>query len=74
MTESDGTGWVEDLHPQAESMCFWEEEPEQIDLGTCCIILSYSLWKADIPIAGYHYFWERKYTRDISIQYNRDFW
>ena len=28
--------WVEDLHRQAKSKRFWEEERERIDLGTCC--------------------------------------
>ena len=29
--------WIEDLHRQAGSKRFWEEE--QIDFGTCCLIL-----------------------------------
>ena len=36
--------WVEDLHRRAESNRFWEEQ-ERIDLGTCCLILSCSVWK-----------------------------
>ena len=36
--------WVEDLHRRA-SKRFWEEEQERIDLGTCCLILSGSLWE-----------------------------
>ena len=36
--------WVEDLHRRAGSKRFWEEEQERIDLGTCCLILSCSLW------------------------------
>ena len=39
---------MEDLHRQAESLSFWEEEPEQIDLGSCCLI----------PFCGF----ERPYT------------
>ena len=35
---------VEDLHRRAGSKRFWEEEQERIDLGTCCLILSCSLW------------------------------
>ena len=37
--------WVEDLHRRAGSKRFWEEEQERIDLGTCCLILSCSLWE-----------------------------
>ena len=49
MTETE-TGdwvlvWVEDLHRQAGSKLFWEEEQERIDLGTCCLILSRSDWE-----------------------------
>ena len=36
--------WVEDLHRWAGSKHFREEEQEWIDLGTCCLILSCSLW------------------------------
>ena len=43
MTELERRDGVEDLHRQAESMRFWEEEPEQINLETCCLILSCSL-------------------------------
>ena len=43
MAESEARDWVlvrvEDLHGQAESKCFWEEEQERIDLGTRCLIL-----------------------------------
>ena len=49
MTESEARDWVlvwaEDLHRRAGSKRFWEEEQERIDLGTCCLILSSSLWK-----------------------------
>ena len=38
--------WVEDLHRRAGSKRFWGEEQERIDLGTCCLILFYSLWEA----------------------------
>ena len=37
--------WVEDLHRPERSKRLWEEEQERIDLGTCCLTLSYSLWK-----------------------------
>ena len=37
--------WVEDLHRRAESKRLWEEEQERIDLGTCCLILSCSIWE-----------------------------
>ena len=37
--------WVGDLHRQAGTKRFWEEEQERIDLGTCCLILSCSLWE-----------------------------
>ena len=37
--------WVEDLHRRTGSKRFWEEEQEWIDLGTCCLILSCSLWE-----------------------------
>ena len=37
--------WVEDLHRQAGSKRFREEEQERIDLGTCGLILSGSLWE-----------------------------
>ena len=36
--------WVEDLHRRAGSKRFWKEKQERIDLGTCCLILSCSLW------------------------------
>ena len=37
--------WVEGLHRRAGSKRFLEEEQEQIDLGTCCLILSFSVWE-----------------------------
>ena len=37
--------WVEDLHRWTGSKRFWEEEREQKDLETCCLILSCSLWE-----------------------------
>ena len=37
--------WVEDMHQRAESKRFWEEEQQWIDLRTCCLILSCSLWE-----------------------------
>ena len=36
---------MEDLHQRAGSKRFWEKEHERIDLGTCCLILSCSLWE-----------------------------
>ena len=45
MAELEARDWVlvlvEDLHRRAESKRLWEEEQERIDLGTCCLILSY---------------------------------
>ena len=49
MTESETRDWVlvcvEDLHRRAGNKRFWEDEQERIDLGTCCVILSCSLWE-----------------------------
>ena len=49
MAESEARDWVlvwaEDLHRRAGSKRFWEKEQERIDLGTCCLILSCSLWE-----------------------------
>ena len=49
MAESEARNWVlvwvEELHRRAGSKRFWKEEPEQIDLGTCRLILSCSLWE-----------------------------
>ena len=67
MTESERRDGMDGLHRQEGSRRFREEEPERIDLVACCLILSCSLWEADIPTADRHYFWERKYTRNISI-------
>ena len=48
-------GWVEDLHRRAGSKRFWEEEQERIDLGTCCLILSRSLWQ--VRLSYLHMAW-----------------
>ena len=49
MNESEARDWVlvweEDLHRRVGSKRFWEEEQERIDLGTCCLILSCSVWE-----------------------------
>ena len=37
--------WVVDLLRQVGSKRFWEVEQERINLGTCCLIISYSLWE-----------------------------
>ena len=37
--------WVEDLHPRAGSKRFLDEEQKRIDLGTRCLILSFSFWE-----------------------------
>ena len=55
MTELERRDRVEDLHRQAESMRFLEEELEQIDLGTLCLNLFCSLWEANIPTVGRHH-------------------
>ena len=38
-------GWLKDLLGRAESMRFWEEEQERIDLETRCLILFCSVWE-----------------------------
>ena len=49
MAESEARDWVlgcvEDLQWRAGSMRFWKEAQEWIDFGTCCLILSCSVWE-----------------------------
>ena len=49
MAESEARDWVlvrvKVLHRRAGSKRFWDEELERIDLGTCYLILSCSLWE-----------------------------
>ena len=69
MTESQRRDGVEDLQRQAESMHFWEEELEQIDLGTCCLIPSYAVFERltyRLPVVTT---FAREYIRGKS-QYN----
>ena len=67
MTESERKDRMEDLHRQAGSKRFREEEPQRIDLAACCLILSSSFWEADKTTADRRHFRDRKHTRDISI-------
>ena len=39
---------VEDLHSQIGRARIWEKLPQWIDFGTCCLILSCSLWEIQL--------------------------
>ena len=57
MAESEARDWVlvlvEDLHRWAGFKRFWEEEQKRIDLRTCYLILSCSLWEVRPILTDY---------------------